>query len=48
MVKELGLAYASLGTLLGAYSMLGVALALPTGWLIVRFGFRRIVLEDLL
>ena len=34
MVQDLSLAYASLGTLVGAYSMLGVVLALPAGWLI--------------
>ncbi len=47
MMEDLGLAYASLGTLVGAYSMLGLALALPAGWLILRLGDRRIVLTAL-
>lgn len=47
MVADLGLAYASLGTLVGAYSALGVALALPAGWLVARLGERRIVLGGL-
>jgi predicted MFS family arabinose efflux permease len=47
MVEDLGLAYASLGTLVGAYSILGLALALPGGWLILRLGDRRIVLTAL-
>jgi hypothetical protein len=38
MVQDLSLAYASLGTLVGAYSMLGVVLALPAGWLIAQLG----------
>jgi predicted MFS family arabinose efflux permease len=44
MMKDLGLAYTSLGTLVGAYSLLGLVLSLPAGWLIARFGARRIVL----
>ena len=47
MVQDLSLAYASLGTLVGAYSMLGVVLALPAGWLIAQLGDRRIVLAGL-
>ena len=47
MVAELGLAYASLGTLVGAYSVLGLALSLPAGWLMARFGDRRVVLAGL-
>jgi predicted MFS family arabinose efflux permease len=47
MVSDLGLAYASLGTLVGAYSMLGLVLALPAGWLIAQFGDRRITLAGL-
>jgi predicted MFS family arabinose efflux permease len=47
MVKDLGLAYASLGTLVGAYSMLGLVLSLPAGWLIAQFGDRRIALAGL-
>lgn len=47
MVKDLGLAYASLGTLVGAYSVLGLVVALPAGWLIARLGDRRIVLAGL-
>src|SRR5260221_1743661 len=47
MVKDLGLAYASLGTLVGAYSMLGLVLSLPAGWLIAQFGDRRITLARL-
>jgi predicted MFS family arabinose efflux permease len=47
MVEDLGLAYATLGTLVGAYSMLGIPLALPAGWLSARLGDRRIVLTGL-
>jgi len=47
MVRDLGLAYASLGTLVGAYSLLGLALALPAGWLTARLGDRRTVLAAL-
>jgi hypothetical protein len=47
MVAELGLDYASLGTLVGAYSVLGLALSLPAGWLIARLGDRRVVLAGL-
>jgi predicted MFS family arabinose efflux permease len=47
MVRDLGLAYASLGTLVGAYSLLGLVLALPAGWLTARLGDRRTVLAAL-
>ena len=47
MIEELGLNYASLGTLVGAYSTLGLMLSLPAGWLMVRLGDRRIVLASL-
>ena len=44
IVDGLGVTYASLGTLVGAYTSLGVVLALPVGWLTERLGDRRIVL----
>lgn len=47
MIADLGLDYAALGSLVGAYSMLGLVLALPAGWLMARFGDRRIVLAGL-
>jgi predicted MFS family arabinose efflux permease len=47
MIADLGLDYASLGTLVGAYSMLGLVLSLPAGWLMARFGDRRIVLSGI-
>ena len=47
MIADLGLDYASLGTLVGAYSVLGLALSLPAGWLMARFGDRRVVLAGL-
>jgi MFS family permease len=47
IVAELDLAYASLGTLVGAYSALGLALSLPAGWLAARLGERRVVLAGL-
>ena len=47
MIADLGLDYASLGTLVGAYSVLGLALSLPAGWLIARLGDRRIALAGL-
>jgi predicted MFS family arabinose efflux permease len=47
VVAELGLAYASLGTLVGAYSVLGLVLTLPAGWLVARLGERRVVLAGL-
>ncbi|MBK1662053.1 MFS transporter, partial [Paracraurococcus ruber] len=36
-----------LGTLIGAYSLAGVATALPAGWLLARFGDRAILLAGL-
>lgn len=47
IVAELDLAYASLGTLVGAYSALGLALSLPAGWLAARHGERQVVLAGL-
>ena len=47
MIADLGFNYASLGTLIAAYSMLGLLLSLPAGWLIARLGDRRIVLAGL-
>ncbi len=44
IVDDLGIAYASLGTLVGAYTLLGIVLALPVGWLTVRLGDRITVL----
>jgi predicted MFS family arabinose efflux permease len=44
IVDGLGVTYASLGTLVGAYTSLGIVLALPVGWLTERLGDRRIVL----
>jgi predicted MFS family arabinose efflux permease len=43
----MGLAYVALGTLIGAYSLPGIAAALPGGWLIARMGDRRMVLASL-
>jgi predicted MFS family arabinose efflux permease len=39
--------YATLGTLIGAYSLVGVAVAMPAGWLLARFGDRRVLLAGL-
>jgi predicted MFS family arabinose efflux permease len=39
--------YAALGTLIGAYSLVGVAVAMPAGWLLARFGDRRVLLAGL-
>jgi predicted MFS family arabinose efflux permease len=36
--------WTALGTLIGAYSLAGVAVALPAGWMLARFGDRRILL----
>jgi hypothetical protein len=47
MIAELDLDYASLGTLMGAYSMLGLVLSLPDGWLLARLGDRPTVLAGL-
>jgi predicted MFS family arabinose efflux permease len=40
--------YTALGSLIGAYALAGVALALPAGWLLARFGDTRILLAGLL
>src|SRR5262249_22310832 len=47
VVEAMGLAYVALGTLIGAYSLPGIAAALPGGWLIARMGDRRMVLASL-
>lgn len=39
--------YTALGSLIGAYSLAGVFLALPAGWLLARFGDRGILLAGL-
>jgi predicted MFS family arabinose efflux permease len=39
--------WTALGTLIGIYSLAGVAVALPAGWLLARFGDRRILLAGL-
>nr|WP_256476127.1 MFS transporter [Siccirubricoccus soli] len=39
--------YAELGSLIGAYSLVGVLVALPAGWLIARIGDRRALLAAL-
>lgn len=39
--------YTALGSLIGAYSLAGVVLALPAGWLLARFGDRQILLFGL-
>ncbi|WP_149539779.1 MFS transporter [Siccirubricoccus phaeus] len=39
--------YAELGSLIGAYSLVGVLVALPAGWLIARVGDRRALLGAL-
>lgn len=44
---SLGIAYSGLGALIGAYMLPGIVLALPAGWLIVRYGERRIALAGL-
>ena len=44
IVEGLGLPYASVGTLVGAYTALGIVLALPVGSLTERLGDRRTVL----
>lgn len=36
--------YAALGTLIGVYSLAGIVVALPSGWLLARFGDRRVLL----
>jgi predicted MFS family arabinose efflux permease len=47
LVDAMGLAYVALGTLIGAYSLPGIAVALPGSWLIARMGDRRMVLTSL-
>lgn len=47
MMADLYLTFTDLGTLLGAYSTLGMVLAIPAGWLIGRSGDRRIMLTGL-
>jgi predicted MFS family arabinose efflux permease len=47
MIAELDLDYASLGTLVGAYSVLGLVLSLPAGWFMARLGDRPTVLAGL-
>jgi len=44
LVEGLALAYVSLGTLIGAYSVSGVVVAFPGSWLLTRLGERRMVL----
>jgi predicted MFS family arabinose efflux permease len=44
----LGIAYTGLGALLGAYLLPGVFVALPSAWMMVRLGERRMVLAGLL
>lgn len=43
LVAELGIDYAALGTLVGAYLLPGIVVALPGGWLGNRFGDVRLV-----
>ena len=45
---SLGLGYAALGTLIGAYMLPGTLVALPSGWLVARLGERYMVLAGLL
>jgi predicted MFS family arabinose efflux permease len=47
IMNECGVAFTSLGALVGAYSLLGIALALPVGWIIAKFGTRRTILSGL-
>ncbi|MDX6749068.1 MFS transporter [Geminicoccaceae bacterium 1502E] len=47
LVESLAIDYALLGTLIGAYLLPGVFVSLPGGWLMRRFGDRRIVLLGL-
>jgi predicted MFS family arabinose efflux permease len=47
LVSGLGLDYATLGTLAGAYLLPGAAMALPAGWLTARLGDRPTVLGGL-
>ena len=47
MTADLGISYAELGILIGAYLLPGLVVALPGGWLAARLGDRRIVLAGL-
>ncbi len=47
MMADLHLSFTDLGTLLGAYSTLGMFLAIPAGWLVGRAGDRRVMLTGL-
>lgn len=47
IMRDLNVAYASFGALVGAYSFLGIALSLPSGWLIARLGTKRVALFGL-
>jgi predicted MFS family arabinose efflux permease len=47
IMNDFGVAYTALGALVGAYSLLGIALALPVGWIIARFGTKRTILSGL-
>lgn len=44
---SLGLGYAGLGALIGAFMLPGIFVALPSGWLMTRFGERYMVLTGL-
>ena len=43
IMSDFRVAYTSLGALVGAYSLLGIVLALPVGWIITQFGTRRTI-----
>jgi predicted MFS family arabinose efflux permease len=47
IIADLGLDFVSLGALVSAYSVLGLALSLSAGWLIARLGDCRVVLAGL-
>jgi predicted MFS family arabinose efflux permease len=47
IMRDLGVDYAAFGALIGAYSLLGIALSLPSGWLIARLGTKRVALSGL-
>src|SRR5262249_1736461 len=44
LMVGLDLGYAALGTLIGVYSLPGMALAFPGGWLMARYGDRAVLL----
>lgn len=44
LIGTLVVDWAALGTLIGIYSLAGVFVALPAGWLLARFGDRRVLL----